>query len=67
MKLRKDVQIDHVIPCGRLAGAEDIAGFLERLTPENGAAFQVVCRDCHKAKTAAERAGRKAKKNPGAD
>lgn len=48
---RKAVQIDHITPCGSLRCLDDLAGFLERLTPEDPAAFQVLCVSCHKGKT----------------
>lgn len=51
----KDVQIDHIIPVGSLKCSEDIAGFLERLTPEDVNAFQCLCKECHAVKTAKER------------
>jgi len=50
-----EVQIDHVVPCGSLKCYDDIAPFLKRLTPENENAFQVLCKECHKEKTNAER------------
>ena len=49
----KQVQIDHVEPVGSLKCLEDLAGFLERLTPEDG--FQVLCKECHQEKTNKER------------
>ena len=52
---RKEVQIDHVVPCGSLKGPDDIAGFLERLTPESTEAYQVLDKKCHKIKTQEER------------
>ena len=56
---RKDVEIDHVEPCGSLRSLEDVASFIERLTPEDPKAFQIVCKPCHKRKTQAERIARK--------
>lgn len=51
---RKDVEIDHSTECGSLSSYEDIAVFLQRLTPEDPNAFQVLCKDkCHKKKTKA--------------
>jgi 5-methylcytosine-specific restriction endonuclease McrA len=47
----KEVQVDHIFPCGSLKNCNDIAGFLARLTPESPEAFQVLCRDCHQQKT----------------
>jgi 5-methylcytosine-specific restriction endonuclease McrA len=49
----KEVQVDHVIPVGTLKCKEDLADFIERLTPEDG--FQVLCKDCHQIKTNKER------------
>ncbi len=49
----KDVQIDHKIPTGSLRSSKDLAGFLERLTPEKG--FQILCLSCHQSKTNKER------------
>lgn len=52
---RKDVQIDHIKPCGSLKCEKDIAPFLKRLTPEDPSAYQILHTECHKAKTAKER------------
>jgi len=49
----KEVQIDHIVPVGSLRCSEDLPGFLERLTPEEG--FQVLCSTCHQQKTNEER------------
>jgi len=49
----KFVQIDHIIPVGSLKSGDDLKGFLERLTPEDG--FQVMCKECHQEKTNEER------------
>ena len=46
---RDDVQVDHIIPCGRLKCLEDLPGFVARMTTEGG--FQVLCKKCHGAKT----------------
>lgn len=54
----KEVQIDHIIPCGSLRSNEDIVPFIERLTAEDVSAFQVLCKPCHKIKTAEERKAR---------
>lgn len=53
---RKGVQIDHTIPAGSLTCGEDLAGFLQRLTPESPDAFRVFCRGCHRTKTDEDRA-----------
>jgi hypothetical protein len=52
---RDSVNVDHVTPCGQLTRHEHIAGFLERLTPEDPAAYQVLCTVCHNVKTRMER------------
>lgn len=57
---RKAVELDHIVPCGSLRGLEDLPGFLSRLLPESADSYQVVCKECHKKKTAAEREARKA-------
>jgi ribosomal protein L34 len=46
---RDDVQVDHVVPCGRLKCLEDLPGFVARMTTEDG--FQVLCLQCHRKKT----------------
>lgn len=53
---RKEVQIDHIVPCGSLKCVEDIGPFLERLLPESPEAYQVLCKECHQKKTNEERA-----------
>lgn len=58
---RKQVEADHRIPCGKLLQLEDLPGFVGRLTPEDPAAFQVLCEGCHRQKTATERESRAAK------
>jgi hypothetical protein len=60
-KIRKEVELDHVIPCGSLRCLEDVGGFLSRLHPESPDAYQVICKKCHKIKTAEERKNRKTK------
>lgn len=52
---RKDVQIDHIIPCGTLRSLEDIAEVIIKMTPETPDSFQVLCKPDHHAKTKAER------------
>ena len=46
----KDVQIDHIIPCGSLKSFEDISGFCERLFCEVGG-YRILCSDCHQVVT----------------
>jgi 5-methylcytosine-specific restriction endonuclease McrA len=48
---RADVEIDHKIECGSLQKYEDVVPFIQRLTPENVNAFQILCKPCHKIKT----------------
>jgi hypothetical protein len=52
---RTSVEIDHIVPCGTLRSFEDVASFIERLTPEDPKAFQVLCKACHLKKTNEER------------
>lgn len=54
--LRKQVQIDHVVPCGTLTDYGHVGEFLRRLTPEAREAFKVRCKKCHQQKTNQERA-----------
>jgi 5-methylcytosine-specific restriction endonuclease McrA len=56
---RKEVEVDHVIPCGTLRKLDDIPGFIQRLTAENPTSYQVLCKKCHKLKTQAELTSRK--------
>lgn len=51
--MEKETQIDHIIPVGSLKCSDDLKGFIERLTPEEG--FQLLCKSCHKIKTNEER------------
>jgi hypothetical protein len=55
---RTEVEIDHITPVGSLRSLQDLAGFVERLTPEDVAAFQVACKPCHLSKTTADTKGR---------
>jgi 5-methylcytosine-specific restriction endonuclease McrA len=56
---RKQVQIDHVVPAGELTDYAHVGEFLRRLTPESPAAYQVLCKACHTAKTQAEQTRRR--------
>lgn len=58
--LRTQVQIDHKEPAGALTEYAHVGDFLRRLTPEDPAAYQVLCtgdgtQRCHEAKTASDR------------
>ena len=50
-----NVQIDHIIPVGSLLDWDDVVPFLKKLIPEDAAAFQVLCKECHQVKTNKER------------
>ena len=54
--IRREVEVDHVIPCGSLRSLADLAAFVERMTPEAESGFQVLCKSCHQTKTNKERA-----------
>jgi hypothetical protein len=56
---RKQVHIDHIIPCGNLTSHECLGEFVRKLLPEDKAAFAVRCVTCHQAKTNSERVRRK--------
>jgi 5-methylcytosine-specific restriction endonuclease McrA len=51
---QKETEVDHIVACGSLKTFSDLAGFVERMfcSQEH---LQVVCKVCHKAKTAADR------------
>jgi 5-methylcytosine-specific restriction endonuclease McrA len=51
---QKQVDVDHIVPCGPLRSFEDIGGFIERLFCSKEG-LQVICRPCHKIKTAEDR------------
>lgn len=50
-----ECEVDHITPVGSLKSLDDIIGFIERLTPEDIEAFQVLCKECHKKKSLEER------------
>ena len=52
---RKNVNIDHVEPCGQLTSFDHLPDFARRLTAEGAESYQVLCKQCHGAKTQAER------------
>lgn len=53
-----EVQVDHIKPAGSLKEYTDIPQFVENLFCEVDN-LQLLCKECHKAKTAAERRARK--------
>lgn len=58
----KEIQVDHKTACGSLKCADDIPGFLERLTPESADAYQILCKaKCHLKKSLEERAQSKSR------
>jgi len=54
-----EVQIDHIVPTGRLLSFEDIPVFLESLLREDVIEYQLLCKPCHQIKTNFEREGQK--------
>ena len=54
---RKEVQVEHTIPCGSLKSFDDVAKFLERMLVEKHG-LSVQCKGCHQLKTNRERAER---------
>ncbi len=56
--MEKEVQVDHIIPTGSLNILDELPVFVGRLLAEADG-WQVLCRSCHKDKTARERVDRK--------
>jgi len=52
--LAKDINVDHRIAIGQLFDAAHLSGFIERMWCKYGN-LQVLCKDCHKVKSAYER------------
>lgn len=52
---RTEVEVDHVEPCGTLKSFDDAGEFLRRLLVEVDG-FEVLCEECHQAKTNRQRA-----------
>ena len=59
----KEIRRDHIIPVGSLRSVTDLLGFMQRLTPEDPKAFQMLCSTCHDTLTRAQNAERRAKKS----
>ena len=53
----KDVQVDHIVPCGSLKTFDDLPEFAERMFCE-AVGFQVLCTACHQLKTNNERSSK---------
>jgi len=48
--LRKEIDVDHIIPCGQLKSFNDISRFCKKLFVEKNG-LQLLCKSCHKNKT----------------
>jgi hypothetical protein len=55
---RKEVELDHLEPCGPLNCWEDVEPFVKRLLLENPDDYAVLCKSCHGEKTALEKEAR---------
>lgn len=51
---QKEIDIDHIIPAGKLNSHDDLKGFVSRLFCGVGG-LRKLCRPCHKAHTKAEK------------
>lgn len=49
------IHVDHITPAGKMRSFEQLPGWIARLTEEDPAKYQILCRACHQAKTNAER------------
>jgi len=56
----KEIQVDHINPCGSLSKPEDLQRFVSNLFCEADG-MQILCKTCHQAKTNEERELRRAK------
>lgn len=50
----KEISVDHILPAGKLTGAEDLPGFVTRLFCKTED-LQCLCDKCHNTKTQEER------------
>jgi hypothetical protein len=57
--LQKDIEVDHIIPCGALRSYEDLPQFVERLFC-GAEHLRTVCKQCHKIITKEEKDATKA-------
>jgi 5-methylcytosine-specific restriction endonuclease McrA len=53
----KEVEVNHIIPCGTLKSFDDLPVFVERLFCEQEH-LEVICKPCHKLETAEQRKGK---------
>ena len=51
---QKEVEVDHIVPCGTLKDWKDIEGFVKRLLVSKEG-LRVVCKPCHLSLTAKEK------------
>lgn len=58
----KEIQVDHVVPAGKLQDYSDLPGFVERLFCEADG-LRILCDGCHQIKTNAEREAKKHTQN----
>lgn len=58
---QKEVQVDHIVPCGTLKSFDDLPAFVEKLFCEKDG-LQVLCKGCHQVVTNEEREARKKEK-----
>lgn len=56
--VRAKIDIDHVVPCGGINGYDKIVPWLLKAHIEDKDGYQILCKSCHKIKTAEERKGR---------
>jgi len=56
--IRKQVEINHKVPCGTLKCYEDLPGFLNRLFIEDITGYSILCKECHLTETAQQRKGK---------
>ena len=50
----KDIEVDHIVPCGGINGLDKVTGWIERAFVEKEG-FQRLCKTCHQTKTNLER------------